>query len=133
MDYAYLFGLLTDARIRTVMPGIAMTRVFWGSLFEHNPQWSARVMEFRQRMLARGDELLTSYLTLRGGAYKAERNGQRGPRNKLPQLLYQGSDRTDRIRNWKLRSDMLPRCRERIRVPPPFNLPVRLRAELISL
>src|SRR5262249_8999881 len=46
-----------------------MARIFWDTnlfiyLFEHNAQWSKRVVEFRQRMVARGDELLTSYLTV---------------------------------------------------------------------
>ncbi len=46
-----------------------MARVFWDTnlfiyLFEHNPDWSARVIELRQRMVARKDDLLTSYLTL---------------------------------------------------------------------
>jgi predicted nucleic acid-binding protein len=46
-----------------------MARVFWDTnlfiyLFEHNPEWSPRVIELRQRMLARRDQLLTSYLTL---------------------------------------------------------------------
>jgi hypothetical protein len=33
-------------------------------LFEKNAEWSPRVIELRRRMLARGDELLTSYLTV---------------------------------------------------------------------
>jgi len=46
-----------------------MARVFWDSnlfiyLFEKNAEWSPRVIELRRRMLARGDELLTSYLTV---------------------------------------------------------------------
>lgn len=46
-----------------------MARIFWDTnlfiyLFEHNPQWSSRVIEFRERMLLRKDELLTSYLTV---------------------------------------------------------------------
>jgi uncharacterized protein len=46
-----------------------MARIFWDTnlfiyLFEHNPEWSNRVKQFRHRMLARGDELLTSYLTV---------------------------------------------------------------------
>ena len=46
-----------------------MARIFWDTnlfiyLFERNPEWSARVIEFRQRMVARKDELLTSYLTI---------------------------------------------------------------------
>ena len=46
-----------------------MARIFWDTnlfiyLFERNPVWSSRVIEFRQRMLARKDELLTSYLTV---------------------------------------------------------------------
>ena len=46
-----------------------MARVFWDTnlfiyLFEHNAEWSARVIELRRRMLSRGDELLTSYLTV---------------------------------------------------------------------
>ena len=46
-----------------------MARIFWDTnlfiyLFEHNLEWSTRVTEFRQGMVARGDELLTSYLTL---------------------------------------------------------------------
>jgi uncharacterized protein len=46
-----------------------MSRIFWDTnlfiyLFEDYGQLSARVAELRQRMLARGDELLTSTLTL---------------------------------------------------------------------
>ena len=46
-----------------------MARIFWDTnlfiyLFERNPEWSARVVEFRQRMVARKDVLLTSYLTI---------------------------------------------------------------------
>jgi hypothetical protein len=46
-----------------------MARVFWDTnlfidLFEKNAEWSPRVIELRQRMLARGDRLLTSYLTV---------------------------------------------------------------------
>ena len=46
-----------------------MARVFWDTnlfiyLFEKNAEWSPRVIEFRRRMLARRDELLTSYLTV---------------------------------------------------------------------
>ena len=47
----------------------SMARVFWDTnlfiyLFEKNAEWSPRVIELRRRMLARGDELLTSYLTV---------------------------------------------------------------------
>ena len=46
-----------------------MAKVFWDTnlfiyLFEKNAEWSPRVIELRQRMLARRDELLTSYLTV---------------------------------------------------------------------
>jgi predicted nucleic acid-binding protein len=46
-----------------------VARIFWDTnlfiyLFEHNAEWSGRVIEFRQGMVARGDELLTSYLTV---------------------------------------------------------------------
>ena len=46
-----------------------MARVFWDTnlfiyLFEKNPEWSPRVTEFRQKMLQRRDELLTSCLTV---------------------------------------------------------------------
>jgi predicted nucleic acid-binding protein len=46
-----------------------MARVFWDTnlfiyLFEKNAEWSPLVIELRRRMLARGDELLTSYLTV---------------------------------------------------------------------
>lgn len=46
-----------------------MARVFWDTnlfiyLFEKNAEWSPRVIELRRRMLTRGDELLTSYLTV---------------------------------------------------------------------
>jgi predicted nucleic acid-binding protein len=46
-----------------------MARVFWDTnlfiyLFENNPEWSARVVEFRTRMRERSDELLTSWLTV---------------------------------------------------------------------
>ena len=49
--------------------GDRMARVFWDTnlfiyLFEHNAEWSSRVIEFRKRMLQRRDELLTSYLTI---------------------------------------------------------------------
>ncbi len=62
------------------MPGNAMARVFWDTnlfiyLFEHNPQWSARVTEFRQRMIMRGDELLSSYLTLGEALTKPRETG----------------------------------------------------------
>ncbi len=57
-----------------------MARVFWDTnlfiyLFEHNPQWSARVLEFRQRMLVRGDELLTSHLTVGEALTKPREKG----------------------------------------------------------
>jgi predicted nucleic acid-binding protein len=46
-----------------------MARIFWDTnlfiyLFEHNADWSSRVVEFRKRMMARQDELITSYLTI---------------------------------------------------------------------
>ena len=46
-----------------------MARIFWDTnlfiyLFERNIEWSTRVIEFHGRMVARGDELLTSYLTV---------------------------------------------------------------------
>ncbi len=46
-----------------------MARVFWDTnlfiyLFENNAEWSPRVVEFRRRMLARRDQLLTSWLTV---------------------------------------------------------------------
>ena len=44
-------------------------RVFWDTnlfiyLFENNPEWSPRVIHLRRRMLARRDQLLTSWLTV---------------------------------------------------------------------
>lgn len=46
-----------------------MARIFWDTnlfiyLFEKNPEWSPRVVELRQRMQQRRDELLTSWLTV---------------------------------------------------------------------
>jgi predicted nucleic acid-binding protein len=46
-----------------------MARIFWDSnlfiyLFEKNAEWSPRVVQFRQRMLQRRDDLLTSCLTV---------------------------------------------------------------------
>jgi predicted nucleic acid-binding protein len=46
-----------------------MARVFWDTnlfiyLFEHNAEWSSRAVEFRKKMLARHDQLLTSWLTV---------------------------------------------------------------------
>jgi predicted nucleic acid-binding protein len=46
-----------------------MARIFWDTnlfiyLFENNAEWSPRVVEFRQRMRQRRDELLTSCLTV---------------------------------------------------------------------
>lgn len=57
-----------------------MARIFWDTnlfiyLFEHNPQWSARVIEFRQRMVARKDDLLTSYLTVGEALTKPRETG----------------------------------------------------------
>ena len=57
-----------------------MARIFWDTnlfiyLFEHNPQWSTRVIQFRQRMVARGDQLLTSYLTIAEALTKPKETG----------------------------------------------------------
>jgi uncharacterized protein len=46
-----------------------MARVFWDTnlfiyLFEKNVDWSPQVVSFRKRMTERGDELLTSWLTV---------------------------------------------------------------------
>jgi len=46
-----------------------MARVFWDTnlfiyLFENNAQWSPRVAEFRKKMRARNDKLLTSWLSV---------------------------------------------------------------------
>lgn len=46
-----------------------MARIFWDTnlfiyLFENNAEWSRRVVDFREKMLSRGDELLTSWLTV---------------------------------------------------------------------
>jgi len=46
-----------------------VARIFWDSnlfiyLFEDNPDWSLRVVEFRERMMARQDHLVTSWLTI---------------------------------------------------------------------
>jgi predicted nucleic acid-binding protein len=46
-----------------------MAKVFWDTnlfiyLFENNAEWSPRVIEFRRRMQARHDKLLTSWLTV---------------------------------------------------------------------
>jgi predicted nucleic acid-binding protein len=46
-----------------------MARVFWDTnlfiyLFEENTEWAPSVIELRRRMLARRDDLLTSYLTV---------------------------------------------------------------------
>jgi len=46
-----------------------MARIFWDTnvfiyLFEDNEKWSAPLRRFRQNMVARRDELLTSHLTL---------------------------------------------------------------------
>jgi predicted nucleic acid-binding protein len=46
-----------------------MARIFWDTnlfiyLFEKNIEWSARVVHFREQMVARRDALLTSWLTV---------------------------------------------------------------------
>lgn len=46
-----------------------MARIFWDTnlfiyLFEKNAEWSQRVVESRERMLARRDRLFTSWLTV---------------------------------------------------------------------
>lgn len=46
-----------------------MARVFWDTnlfiyLFENNAEWSPRVIELRRKMHARGDVLMTSWLTV---------------------------------------------------------------------
>jgi uncharacterized protein len=57
-----------------------VARIFWDTnlfiyLFERNAEWSARVIDFRQRMLTRRDELLTSYLTLGEALTKPRETG----------------------------------------------------------
>jgi uncharacterized protein len=57
-----------------------MARIFWDTnlfiyLFENNAQWSARVIDLRRKMLARGDRLLTSYLTLGEALTKPKETG----------------------------------------------------------
>jgi predicted nucleic acid-binding protein len=57
-----------------------MARIFWDTnlfiyLFEHNAQWSPRVLDFRRRMLVRGDRLLTSYLTVGEALTKPKETG----------------------------------------------------------
>ncbi len=46
-----------------------MSRIFWDSnlfiyLFENNPQYAQKVEDLRRKMLERGDQLLTSTLTI---------------------------------------------------------------------
>jgi predicted nucleic acid-binding protein len=46
-----------------------MARVFWDTnlfiyLFEDNAEWAPRVIDVRRKMLARRDELITSWLTV---------------------------------------------------------------------
>jgi predicted nucleic acid-binding protein len=46
-----------------------MARIFWDTnlfiyLFENNAEWSPRVVDLRRKMLARRDELVTSWLTV---------------------------------------------------------------------
>jgi hypothetical protein len=46
-----------------------MARAFWDTnlfiySFEKNTEWSPHIIELRRRMLARGDEVLTSHLTV---------------------------------------------------------------------
>lgn len=46
-----------------------MARIFWDTnlfiyLFEQNAEWAPRVIELREKMLMRGDQLLTSWLTV---------------------------------------------------------------------
>ena len=57
-----------------------MARIFWDTnlfiyLFEHNAEWSPRVIEFRERMVVHRDELLTSYLTLGEALTKPRETG----------------------------------------------------------
>jgi predicted nucleic acid-binding protein len=59
-----------------------VTTVFWDTnlfiyLFERNPQFSPRVVEIRKNMLARGDRLLTSSLTVGEILVKPAREGNR--------------------------------------------------------
>jgi len=59
-----------------------MTTVFWDTnlfiyLFERNPQFSARVVEIRKNMLARGDRLVTSSLTVGETLVKPAEEGNR--------------------------------------------------------
>lgn len=46
-----------------------MARIFWDTnlfiyLFENHGEWAPRVIDIREKMLARGDRLLTSWLTV---------------------------------------------------------------------
>jgi uncharacterized protein len=57
-----------------------MARVFWDTnlfiyLFEANTEWSPRVVEFRKKMLARRDELLTSWLSVAEALTKPTESG----------------------------------------------------------
>jgi len=59
-----------------------MTSVFWDTnlfiyLFERNPRFSARMVEIRKNMLARGDQLCTSSLTVGEILVKPAQEGQR--------------------------------------------------------
>jgi len=59
-----------------------MANVFWDTnlfiyLFERNPQFAERVVEIRKNMLARGDRLCTSSLTVGEILVKPAAEGQR--------------------------------------------------------
>lgn len=51
-----------------------MARISWDTnlfiyLFEQNAEWAQRVVDLREKMRMRGDQLLTSWLTVRAGLY----------------------------------------------------------------
>jgi predicted nucleic acid-binding protein len=73
-----------------------MSRVFWDTnlfiyLIEDHPQFAARVVALRQRMLARQDALLTSTLTLGEVLVKPAEAGNRELQRRYERALTSGA------------------------------------------
>ncbi len=69
-----------------------MSRIFWDTnlyiyLFEGHPQFTAPTSELRRRMIERGDELLTSSMTLAEVQVKALRANQPDLARRLSELV----------------------------------------------
>lgn len=104
-----------------------MARIFWDTnlfiyLFERNAEWSARVIEFRQRMVARKDELLTSYLTIGEALTKPRELGNSALEKSYLNFFVNGPIELIAFEMEAAKRYAEIRCRERIRPADALQL-----------